>query len=111
MARPLMRACELRTRVDVYLDVAERAEIHRRATQARLPLSAFLRKAALGQRVTTVPSGNVERWASLAQLAGNLSQIARHLNAGRLTGVDAALLEAVAAEVRGLRLDLLGGER
>lgn len=111
MGRPLMRAGQLRTRVDVYLDVAERTEIHRRATQARLPLSAFFRKAALGHRITTVPSGNVERWVSLARLAGNLSQIARHLNAGRLAGVDAALLEAVAAEVRGLRLDLLGGER
>lgn len=108
MGRPLVRECALRTRVDVYLDAAERAEIHRRAAEARLPVSAFIRKSALGQRVATVPAGNAERWSSLGRLTANLNQIAHHLNSGRISGIDADLLERLTVEVRGLRLDLIG---
>lgn len=108
MARPLLRECELRTRVDVYLTEAERADIARRAIEARLPLSMFIRKAALGHRIATVPAGNAEKWASLSRLASNLNQLAHHLNAGRAAGFDAGLIEELLDEVRSLRLELLG---
>ena len=110
MGRPLMRECELRTRIDVYLAANERDEITRRAAEAHLPVSAFIRKAAMGQRVSTVPMGNAARWASLSRLSANLNQIARHLNSGRVDGIDVETVEHLLDEVRALRLELLGAE-
>lgn len=110
MGRPLMRECELRQRIDVYLAADERDEITRRAAEARLPVSAFIRRAAMGQRVRTVPTGNATRWASLSRLSANLNQIARHLNSGRVDGIDAGTVEALLGEVRALRLELMGAE-
>lgn len=111
MGRPLVRECALRTRVDVYLDAAERVEVHRRAAEAHMPVSAFIRKSALGQRVTTVPVGNAERWSSLGRLTANLNQIAHHLNSGQHYEIDTVLIERLTAEVRGLRLGLIGAEQ
>ncbi len=111
MGRPLVRECELRQRIDVYLAADERDEITRRAAEARLPVSAFIRRAAMGQRVSTVPAGNATRWASLARLSANLNQIARHLNSGRVDGIDAGTVETLLGEVRALRLGLLGADR
>jgi hypothetical protein len=110
MGRPLVRECELRTRIDVYLAAEERAEITRRAVESRLALSAFMRKAAMGHHVATVPAGNVARWKSLARLSSNLNQIAHHLNAGHAQGVNPHLVEQLLDEVRGLRLSLIGAD-
>lgn len=111
MGRPLVRECELRTRIDVYLAADERTEITRRAAEAHLPVSAFIRRAAMGQRVSTVPAGNATRWASLARLSANLNQIARHLNCGRVGGIDAGTVETLLGEVRALRIELMGADR
>lgn len=108
MGRPLLRECELRTRVDIYLTAAERADIARRAAECRLAVSAFIRKSAMGQRVAAVPLGNARRWASLARLTANINQMAHHLNAGHAGGVDPVVLANLLDEVRGLRLDLMG---
>ena len=110
MGRPLVRECELRQRIDVYLAADERDEITRRAAEAHLPVSAFIRKAAMGQRVSTVPMGNAARWASLSRLSANLNQIARHLNSGQVDGIDVETVEHLLDEVRALRLELLGAE-
>lgn len=108
MARPLLREGELRTRVDIYLTAAERDDIAKRASSSRLAVSAFIRKAAMGQRVATVPTGNAKRWESLARLASNLNQVAHHLNAGHAQGCDPHLIEHLLDEVQGLRLELMG---
>jgi hypothetical protein len=60
--------------------------------------------------VSTLPTGNAARWSSLARLSGNLNQIARHLNSGRIDGIDAGIIAALHDEVRALRLELLGAK-
>jgi hypothetical protein len=67
-----------------------------------------------------VPEVNRAAWVDLARLAGNVNQLAARVNAltafgpgvpGRGVGLldaDRALLDRVGAEVRALRLSLLG---
>lgn len=109
MGRPLYPKGNLRAKAECYLSPAEREEVAAKACAAHLAVSAFLRKAALGQRVQAVPTGNAERWAELAKLAANLNQLAHHANAGQCVGVPASLLNGVVEEVLALRRELLGG--
>ena len=109
MARPLLRQWELRERFEIYLTPLERGAIAERAKQAGMPLSAFIRKAALGQKVSALPAINAEQWARLSGLGANLNQITHHANAGTLEGVDPAMLDEVAETVRQIRLTLMGG--
>lgn len=108
MARPLLREWELRERFDIYLTLIERGRIAERAQGAGLPLSAFIRKAALGHKVHSLPSINAEQWAKLGGLAANLNQLARHANAGTLVAVDPDELAALAETVRTIRQALMG---
>lgn len=109
MGRPLYLKQSLRTKIDCYLTPAEREVVAEKSQAAHLPISAFMRQAALGQRVHSVPTGNAERWAELATLAANLNQLTHHANAGQDIGVPASLLEGLHREVQALRRELLGG--
>lgn len=109
MARPLLRQWELRERFDIYLTALERGNIAERAKLAGMPLSAFIRKAALGQKVIAMPAINADQWARLAALGANLNQLAHHANAGTLDGADLALLEELSEQVRQIRHALMGG--
>jgi len=100
---------KLRGQLTIYVTGAEREEIDRKATAAGLGLSAYIRDAALGHRVQAVPSGNVEHWRELARVGANLNQIAHAINAGKANGVDIDTIQALAEQVRLLRLDLTGG--
>lgn len=99
----------LRRKLDFYLAPDEQAAVAQKAKLAGLPVSAFVRHAALGLTVQTIPSANVAHWRELARLAGNLNQIAHAINCGLATGVDSACIEQLAEQVRLLRLDLAGG--
>jgi hypothetical protein len=99
---------KLRGQLTVYLTGAEREEIDRKATDAGLGLSAYIREAALGHRVQAVPSGNIEHWRELARVGANLNQLAYAINAGKASGVDLDTIRALAEQVRLLRLDLTG---
>ena len=109
MARPLLREWELRERFDIYLTPLERGAVAERAKQAGMPLSAFIRKAALGQKVSALPAINAEQWGRLAGLGSNLNQLAHHANAGAIEGVDPVMLDELAEAVRQIRLTLMGG--
>ena len=110
MPRPLRSARDLRQRFDLYLDEGEIDQIRASAERARLPMSTFVRRVALRQRIAVAPSdGNVARWRELAPLANNLNQIARACNAGTVTAGIYPTLTALADQVRLLRLELLGG--
>lgn len=110
MPRPLLSRSELRRRVEVYFTCDERESIERRAGEAGLSLSSFIRRAALGQRVQTIPQPNAARWQELARLAANLNQVAHHANTTGEVALDPAALAEVGEAVQALRRDLLGLE-
>ena len=108
MARPLLTNAELRDRIDLYLNCSERAAIAAKAHDAGLPLSAFIRRAALRQKVESPPVASIERWRELARTTANLNQITHAINDGRATGIDLVVLNELTEQVRQLRLELLG---
>ena len=108
MPRPLLTHAEIRERIDLYLNAAERAAIETKAREAGLAVSAFIRKAALGQRIEAPQVVNAARWGELARTTANLNQLAHAVNAGHASGVDPRLIEELADQVRRLRLELLG---
>lgn len=109
MANTLLSQQDLRDRFDLYLNDAEREQIRASANAARLPMSTFVRRAALRQRVATPPSDvNASRWSELARTTANLNQLAHAINSGKATGVEPAVIHALAEQVRLLRLELIG---
>ena len=108
MPRPLKASRELRHRFDLYLDSAEIDQIRANAAAARLPMSTFVRRVALRQRIELPPSDqNLNRWRELAPLTSNLNQIARACNGGMVPDGIFPVVTALAEEVRMLRLELL----
>lgn len=110
MVRPLITAESLRTKIDCYFSVLEREEISAKARRAGLPISTFIRETALGNKISALPTVNVQHWQSLARTTANLNQIAKHLNEGKVINIDPLLLEEVKEQVQALRLDLLGNQ-
>lgn len=109
MPRPLKASEDLRRRFDLYLDEGELEVIRGKASRARLPMSTYVRKAALDMKIQTPPAGvNVQRWRELAHLASNLNQIARACNAGLVPDDVRPLLGALTEAVAQLRQELLG---
>ena len=109
MPRPLKPRSELRERFDLYLDEGEIERLRGYAAAARLPMSTYLRRVALRQRIEAPPSAaNVARWRELAPLANNLNQLVRACHSGQAPeGIYPAVV-ALAEQVRLLRLELLG---
>lgn len=110
MPSPLKSSRALRQRFDLYLNEGEIEQVRANAEAARLPMSTFVRRVALRQRIEVPPSStNVARWRELAPLANNLNQLARACNAGTVTAGIYPTLTELAEQVRLLRLELLGG--
>lgn len=108
MAQPLLPRQVLRERFDLYLNEAEREAIGAKARRLNLPLSTYIRQAALGQRIQAPPPAvNIRAWQEAARWASNLNQIAHAIATGKATGVDAATIEQLNDAVRALRLQLL----
>lgn len=109
MARPLLSAVELRSSFDIYLSEAERTLIRDKAIATRLPMSAFIRRSALGQHCPAVPAINAEQWARLGPLAANINQIAKGLNEGDMFSVsDAICMDELRMLLTDIRLALTG---
>jgi hypothetical protein len=108
MPRPLKASRDLRQRFDLYLDESEVDQIRANATAARLPMSTFVRRVALRQKIELAPPAqNLSRWRELAPLTNNLNQIARACNAGLVPeGIYPVVIE-LGEQVRLLRLELL----
>ena len=109
MPRPLKASRELRQRFDLYLDEGEIDQIRCDADAARLPMSTYLRRVALRQKIELPPAAaNLDRWRELAPMAANLNQIARACNAGLVPEGIYPVVTELAEQVRLLRLELLG---
>ena len=110
MPTPLLPTASLRKHCVIYLADLEREQIRAKAAAAKLSISAFIRLAALGQ-VIKAPPGDVslKRWQELARTTANLNQLVASINSGKVTGIDQAVIDELAEQVRLLRLELLSG--
>lgn len=109
MTNQLLPSANLRRRFDIYLNEAEREQLAVKATAAKLPVSTFVRLAALGLPIKAPPGeASLSRWQSLARAAANLNQLAHSINAGQATGIDPEVINELGEQVRLLRLEMLG---
>ena len=97
-------------RVNARLSSLELAALTAKAGQMSMTPAQWLREAALSRRLPSppVPAINREQYVELARLAANLNQLARAANEGRAVTVNDGLMERLTAEVKRLRLGLLG---
>ena len=110
MARPLISSNALRERLDIYLAPAERSVIAAKADSAGLAMSAFVRRAALAQKVASAPYIAAEQWSTLSKATANLNQIAHAINSGNANGVQADAIEDLTELLRAVRLSLTSQE-
>lgn len=105
MGRPpkdptLVRSVQL----NVDLSPAEIDVLRELAAQFRLPLRAFVRRAALGTKLPpVVPPVNSELARDLSRVGGNLNQLLHAVNTGKVKdppAVDLLELQSLLAQVR-----------
>ena len=93
----------------VRLTAAELGQVEALANDHALSVSALVRRIVLGRRLPrAVPRVNLEVWAKLGPLAGNLNQYMKAINQGRAAGVPLSLLLEIRQLLDHLRADLRG---
>jgi len=102
-----------RSQLLLRLTAAELDTIRRRAARSRLPTAAYARTAALriGLPPGRVPVLNIRLVGELGRLANNLNQLTKLVHQGRTSPLLLPCLEAIPAEVRKLRRELIGLDR
>ncbi|TWB67769.1 hypothetical protein FBZ87_11311 [Nitrospirillum amazonense] len=76
MARPRKADGDRRRQITIWLSNEERRAIGGRAEAIRLSFSDYIRRAALGRRLTAAPSiVNLAAWEELSNLSTNLREI------------------------------------
>lgn len=111
--RPRVPDIERRTAsITVAINQLESASIAMKCDESGMDAPSYLRAAALGNNVLTVPAINREKYSELARLAGNLNQLMRHVHSGTggIIHGDQLLpaLDKLHTEVQALRQSLLG---
>lgn len=98
--------------IGVRVSADEYAALKAKAGQMSMTPAQWLREAALSRRLPSppVPAINREQYVELARLAANLNQLARAANEGQAVTVNDHLMQRLTAEVKRLRLALLGTE-
>ena len=101
-----------RATIGVRVSAAEYAALRTKAAQMGMSPAQWLRTAALTRRLPAppVPAANRAQYVALGRMATNLNQLTRLANAGQLVVIPDRLLKRLTAEVRRLRLALLGAE-
>ena len=96
--------------IGVRVSASEYAALRTKSEAMAMTPAQWLREAALTRRLPTPPVAaiNREHYAELGRLAGNLNQLTRLANEGRPVHIADALLTRLSAEVRALRLALIG---
>lgn len=109
MPNQFLNSQNLRKRLDIYVNDDELVVIKGKARLAMMPVSLYIRRTAMNQRIDgPPPAENINRWRQLAPLAANINQIAKACNAGRVTEEIYPALTELAEELRQLRLELVG---
>ena len=87
----------------IRLDEDERAALEKGLQASGLPLSAYLRKLILGERIQAAPSEELRRLRTeIHQIGNNINQIARKANAGFATREETTRALRMLDEVYGL---------
>lgn len=96
--------------IGVRVSAGEYARLREKAGEIGMTPAQWLREAALTRRLPPppVPAINREQYAELARLAANVNQLAKAANEGQRVKVAAPLLEKLTAELKRLRLALIG---
>jgi hypothetical protein len=108
--RPRLPAEQLRSAAlpPVRLTLAELGHVEALAEEYGLSVSTLVRRILLGHQLPQpVPRINLEAWAKLGPLAGNLNQYMKAINQGRAGGVPKRLL----LDIRQILDDLRDGLR
>lgn len=109
--RPRGNPADVRgTTIGVRVSPAENALLQAKAEHMSMTAAQWLREAALSRRLPSPPAPEInrEQYAELARLSANLNQLAHAANSGQPVIVSDAILQALTAEVKRLRLALLG---
>jgi hypothetical protein len=109
--RPRLAAERLRSAAlpPVRLTRAELGQVEELANTHGLSVSELVRRIVLGRRLPqAVPRVNLEVWAKLGPLAGNLNQYMKAINQGRAGGVPLDLLLEIRQLLDHLRDELRG---
>lgn len=96
--KPKQASEQRRHPVSCRLTDAELARLD--ALRGQVSRGAWMRLAALGKPPRIVPEVNKVAWADLARAAGNLNQITRAINEGRLPVKDVPSVGKAVMEVR-----------
>ena len=111
--RPRLAADKLRSAAlpSIRLTPAELAHVEALAATHNLSVSALVRRIVLGRRLPQpVPRINLEVWAKLGPLAGNLNQHIKAIHQGRASAAPLALLLDIRHLLDRLRAALRGEE-
>jgi hypothetical protein len=97
-------------RIQPSFTLSEFDTVVERAAAIGVDKSEWLRLAALGETIKSVPAINRLAYAELSKLAGNLNQLAAKANStGHLNATEIAELTGkTSAQLHALRLELLG---
>jgi hypothetical protein len=91
MARPKKKIC-LEHIVGVRMSSKDHADIQARAKACGLPLSVWLREAALGRRLTPArPAVNQEVWGMLGKVMSGISLLKTHTTGAKAEAFDMLL--------------------
>jgi hypothetical protein len=111
--RPRLAADQLRSAAlpSIRVTQTELAHIEALAEIHNLRVSDLVRRLVLGRRLPRpVPRINLEAWAKLGPLAGNLNQHIKAIHQGRAAGVPLPLLHELRQLLDRLRAALRGEE-
>jgi hypothetical protein len=98
-----------RQRVSIRLSRSEAQALFDAAELMHLPVTTYLRQAALGRRLVVLPEVNRQAWRDLAKTSGLLNQIAAAIHAGKVPANLGPVVKDLAEQVRALRLALVAG--
>lgn len=107
MSRPLVPFAQLRSAITVYLAEEEREQLEARARKSGLHLSAFIRKAALGQKIEVPNVDAIRLWAELGGFLIELDKAISEVNQSCLMPPIASQFDALIDKVATLRHELL----
>lgn len=105
---PLSEDAKKSGKIEFRVNAEEAAELHRLAKQAGMPLSAFIRKAALGCKIEGPPPlQNIQAHRSLVKTGNLLNQAIWKVHSGQIRHLDWEILSDLKRDVKALAYDLI----
>lgn len=95
--------------IRIRVSAAELAAIQEKANEMHMPISAWLRHAALSRQLPSrpVPAVNRETYAELGRIGNNINQLVKLTHQG-LTPISTVPLQELEELLRKIKLEILG---